>query len=121
MKSFWELPQQLLGYIVLKVTKAEPRFIYNDAVVYTWKRGGGVSLGRYIFLYKDADLTTVQHEYGHTLQSRKLGWLYLLIVGIPSAIWAGCFESIRQKKNISYYSFYTEKWADKLGGVERGT
>lgn len=38
--------------------------------------------------------------------------------------WVWCFPQqfigwLRKKYNISYYSFYTEKWADKLGGVER--
>ena len=59
------------------------------------------------------------HEFGHTLQSQKLGWLYLFIIGIPSIIWAGCFEGYRKKHNISYYTFYTEQWADRLGGVKR--
>lgn len=119
MKSVWEFPQNLIGYIVLKVTKAKRRRAYNGAVVYVWHRSDGISLGKYIFVPSFADENYIKHEYGHTVQSRYLGWLYLFVIGIPSIVWAGCFKSYRKKHNVSYYSFYTEKWADKLGGVER--
>ena len=62
---------------------------------------------------------TKNHEYGHTIQSNFLGPLFLIIIGLPSIIWAGCFDRYRRKHNISYYQFYTEKWADALGGVKR--
>ena len=61
---------------------------------------------------------TTKHEYGHYQQSLRLGWLWIFVIGIPSLIWAGCFQKYRRKNKISYYSFYTEKWANKLGGVE---
>lgn len=78
-------------------------------------------MGEYIFLCPahQSDERTLKHERGHTKQSYILGWLWVPIIGIPSIIWAGCFGWLRAKYNISYYSFYTEKWADKLGGVER--
>ena len=56
---------------------------------------------------------TLVHEYGHTIQSIILGPLYLLIIGIPSSIWAMTFNN--KGNTISYYSFYTEKWANVLG------
>ena len=119
LNAIWQLPQNIAGYIVLKVTKAYPGCAYKDAVVFPWYRKDGISLGKYIFVPPTVDLDYVKHEYGHTIQSKRLGWLYLFVIGIPSIVWAGCFKSYRKKHNVSYYSFYTEKWADKLGGVER--
>lgn len=129
IKSTWELPQNALGAIVKKVCKAKYCITYKDATVYTWNILGGMSLGKYIFVpFTREDIPMhyefcsnyIMHEYGHTIQSKYLGWFYLLVIGLPSLIWARCFNGYRQKNNVSYYDFYTEKWADKLGGVERG-
>ncbi len=130
----WELPQNILGAIVKKVCKAKPITTYKDATVYSWNKFGGMSLGKYIFVPFTAELLTpggffvnekyadqlIKHEYGHTKQSKLLGWLYLLVIGLPSLIWANCFVGYRERTGKSYYSFYTEKWADKLAGIERG-
>lgn len=121
IKAVWELPQNVLGAIVKKVCKAKPSAVYKGAVVHIWNINGGMSLGKYIFVPLKANARYIMHEYGHTVQSKYLGWLYLLVIGAPSFIWANCFEGYRKKTGKSYYDFYTEKWADKLGGVERGT
>ncbi len=57
------------------------------------------------------------HEYGHTIQSLILGPYYLLLIGLPSMLWLRLpvFQKLRNRKHISYYSFYTEKWADFCG------
>ena len=126
-KAIWELPQNLLGYIVMKVCKATHYTNYKDATVYTWTLSGAMSLGSYIFVpYRLAPPSnphvqkTIKHEYGHSIQSKYLGWLYLIVIGLPSLIWAQCFQKYRDENGVSYYDFYTEKWADKLGGVTRG-
>lgn len=124
IKATWELPQNMLGAIVKKIFKAKYHSTYNGAKVHTWKVLGGMSLGNYIFIYEPiVDRTygknMIKHEYGHTRQSKYLGWFYLLVIGLPSLIWAWCFEGYRKRTGMSYYDFYTEKWADKLGGVER--
>ena len=75
---------------------------------------GGVSLGKYIIVNQWMPTKEIMHEYGHCRQSKYLGPLYLLVIGIPSLIWA-----IFGKRGDAYYTFYTEKWADKLGGVDR--
>lgn len=130
----WELPQNILGAVVKKVCKAKPITTYKGATVYSWNICGGMSLGKYIFVPFTAELLTpagffinkkyaeqlIRHEYGHTIQSKILGWLYLFVIGLPSLIWSNCFVKYREKTGKSYYAFYTEKWADKLGGVERG-
>lgn len=126
IKATWGLPQNTLGAIVKKVCKATPITIYKDATVYSWRVAGGMSLGKYIFvpfekIYPNSpsQMRYIKHEYGHTVQSKYLGWFYLLVIGLPSLIWAQCFGEYRQKTGKSYYYFYTEKWADRLGGVER--
>lgn len=120
----WELPQNFIGSIVKKIFKAEVYDTYKDATVYTWNVLGGMSLGQFIFIPKivashGVATNMIKHEYGHTIQSKYLGWFYLLVIGIPSLGWAWLGEGFRVKHKKSYYWFYTESWADKLGGVER--
>ncbi len=80
---------------------------------------GGVSLGVFIFLYKnDVSQEAIQHERGHQKQSLMLGPLYLIVVGIPSAILCTA-TNYSPKISRNYYHYYPENWADKLGGVER--
>ncbi len=115
LKTIWCLPQLVIGYIVKLIFKAKK----DERGLYIWNLGYGLSLDKFIFVHKNASENTIKHEQGHTKQSRMLGPLYLFVVGIPSAIWCHCFEGYRQKHNKSYYDFYCEKWADKLGGVDR--
>jgi hypothetical protein len=89
----------------------------NDFNVYFVKGfPGGISLSIFIFLNeKDIeDISSVKHEYGHSLQSFYLGWFYLIIIGIPSAL-RSLIWNMFKLKNISYYNGYPEKWADDLG------
>ena len=111
----WQLPQNILALIVKSVTRAEKGF----AGYYYWRFKSGLSLGKYIFINEKARVTTAKHEEGHQKQSQKLGPLYLLVIGLPSFVWA-CLKTIGLFKKTSYYSFYTERWADKLAGIERG-
>ena len=108
----WQLPQNLLGILIKYIVKAE--LVYSG--LYFWKLRSGLSLGSYIFVNEHCTDSTILHELGHRKQSCILGPLYLLVIGIPSLLWA----SLRQLglfKLRSYYWFYTEKWANKLGGV----
>ena len=113
----WCFPQMLLGFLVKLFTKARNVDEHYEYSILS----GSVTLGEYIFLCPahSNDKTVLRHERGHVLQSRILGWLYLIVIGIPSVIWAGCFKRYRKRHNVSYYAFYTERWADKLGGVDR--
>ena len=56
------------------------------------------------------------HEYGHTIQSLIFGPLYLIVMGIPSTLW-GFLPYYQKKRNngVSYFSFFTEKFANYLG------
>ena len=126
MKKFfffvWGLPQNIIGlfaYFILK-RYARKEEKYKDSVVLFFNKNlGAVSLGIFIFVFSDYGYQedyVVRHEYGHSIQSKILGPLYLLVIGLPSIIWAGCFDKYRTKKGISYYDFFPEKWANKLGG-----
>lgn len=113
----WQLPQNLLGLLFLLFIKGEERHSLNGVVFY-YARGfhGGISLGDYIIL-GDTNEKSVRHEFGHCIQSRRLGWLYLLVVGLPSLIHAWLHDCSKIGK--TYYHFWTERHADKLGGVRR--
>lgn len=126
----WQLPQNLLGLVlallcdpVTHTMKLGKHRWMEVLVNYTgWMRRGnsayGVSLGRYIFLYEHKnsdDMTSERHEYGHCMQSLILGPLYLIVIGLPSLIHAIWWKPGKG----NYYAFPTERWADKLGGVER--
>jgi hypothetical protein len=109
----WQLPQNLLGLILVWILKPESKVPYKGAVVHLVpRRLIGVSLGRYIILRKNRKLD-VAHEWGHCRQSMRLGWLYLLVVGVVSGLrsWLNIY------KKGKYYDHWIERWADKLGGV----
>ena len=93
--------------------------IGNFYTVYVGANRGGVTLGDRIFIsrcYHGEYLNMViAHESGHVKQSLYLGPLYLIVIGIPSILWAWSHKWIAPMK--SYYWFYTEAWANKLGGL----
>lgn len=117
----WGIVQTFVGAAVLMFNLRRPHRLYHGAIVTEWSYGGSVSLGMFIFLSERKSTIIKQkllvHEYGHTLQSLILGPLYLIVIGLPSVLWAGlpCCEKYRQKKQMSYYSLYPEHWANRLG------
>ena len=128
MKKFlfcvWEALQKFAAEIVKPLSKAEKIGEYKEAKIYYWKWPGGMSLSNNIFVpfewYNETEYQKnyVKHEYGHTVQSKILGPLYLFVIGLPSLLWAWLGDNYRKKNKVSYYAFYTEKWANKLGGAK---
>lgn len=119
----WGLPQTLIGLIFRLCTLHKTidciQVEHTTAYVIQSKHfNGAVSIGPFITCFNHTDRLIMMHEYGHCIQSLILGPLWLFVVGIPSLIWAGCFDKYREKHGISYYSFYTEKWANKLIKLE---
>ena len=140
----WGLPQELVGLGVFLVLKARDR----DAVIYSYNpehapgKGitafvlvtgsgwGGFSLGRHIVICREmlafcqidvhGQITVsnryISHEYGHTLQSAILGPAYF-IVARYSISWAAWY--ILKGRKGDYYSYWSEAWADDLGGVRK--
>lgn len=126
----WELPQNIAGafYFIIHGVYAKT-FIIDDEdsfEMYSDKQKGGVSLGVFRIYkaeyYKSSAYYVKlkrMHEKGHRQQSKWLGPFYLIIIGLPSIIWATLHSFCKPISKINYYWFYTEKWADKIGGVKR--
>ena len=128
----WGVLQTVLGFLHFLVYLRCPHFWYHGAVVTRWENKASVSLGLFVFVTDDlpyydrvketmsrqqlADRLLV-HEYGHTIQSLLLGPMYLILMGIPSTIW-GFWPGLqrrRKKEQLSYFSFFSENWANALG------
>lgn len=120
VRWIWELPQCLLGIILIKWYKAEYISTYKKIRFYlTSKISGAISCGLYVIIHPDsyADKNTVLHEWGHTKQSLYFGWLYLPIIGLHSSIHALVHSKVCNKLQ-KYTHYWTEKWANKLGGIK---
>lgn len=122
LKFLHQLPQNLLGLLIYLVNIKSVKRVYESSLnvwYYTAKHVSdkGISLGRYIFIDSDRELTlnTIRHERGHQKQSLYLGWLYLLVIGLPSLIG----NILHRYIEFDYYSQLWEAWADKLGNVSR--
>ena len=130
LRILWEFPQSLLGFILFQFYGVGCQCMeapYGDVrTLYSERMRGGISLGRFIILpwkycYNSSAYVrdTISHEYGHTRQSLYLGWLYLIVIGLPSLLWAWAHSTFKRLREVDYYSFYTERWADDIGGVRR--
>lgn len=128
LEYIWQLPQNLCGLIYKIICKGNR--IYNDlasdlgASIVLKKTRGSVSLGKYVFIYsEDFHLSeTIIHELGHVKQSKILGPLYLIVIGIPSILHC-CYNDFigccRKDGKYHYEHFYTEAWAEKLMEKEK--
>lgn len=119
----WGFPQSLLGLIYRLVYKDCPRTEYHGAVVTHWPKSGSMGVGMYLFLGTNGDderkAQVLVHEFGHSVQSMILGPLFLPIMGIPSFLWANLprCRRLRKEKGVSYYKFYPERNANRLGSL----
>ena len=131
----WQVPQVFTG-LGLSLAKnfvgAVDRVEYFEDVTYVinenWKKTGkqGVTLGNYINIDMNETIpndisfteyvlndrvyksTKFMHEYGHSIQSKRWGPLYLLSIGLPSLISAGL-----NGNSYNHRYFYTEVWANR--------
>jgi hypothetical protein len=128
----WELPQNTLGVAYLLIKTARGSVMSRSlerSRLFVKVRHGAVSLGLFVFWSDTGDgVFTLDernrlHEYGHTIQSRILGPLYLPVVGIPSVsrvIYAHRYYKKHGKEWTGYYRGFPENWADRLGNVKSG-
>lgn len=130
MKKFildwvWQLPQNICGIIWRRIKKGDIIISTGNNVsfslgakVYLMRSGGGLTLGKYIFISQNYidQKGIIKHECGHVKQSRILGPLYLIIIGIPSLLHAALNNYIGccKRHKDGYYHWFTEKWANKL-------
>ena len=133
----WGFLQSLLGFLHFLLFIKSPHTLYHGAIVTTWKLKSSVSLGLFVFVTEEPyfceklkeqytkealSARLLVHEYGHTIQSLILGPAYLIVMGIPSTLW-GFLPSLnrrRRDEQISYFSFFTERWANRLGEAVTG-
>ena len=129
----WQFPQNIVGLITLAIMGYEKVLTAENGnkIYFSKKMSGGISLGKYSIISdyyirrvstdtSILDLDVTRHEaLGHGKQSRWLGPFYLPIVGLQSIIWAGLYGSVIPYTYNGYYKFWTERWADKLGGITR--
>lgn len=123
----WELPQNLLGLAVWGVVRK--RVLSRETEggrIFLRVPDFGLSLGSFIFwsmtdpaaVSKPSERTDNRlHELGHAVQSRRLGPLYLLLVGVPSVsrfLYARSYKRKRGEPWTRYFDGYPENWADRL-------
>ncbi len=128
----WGILQTALGGLLFLFHCKDRRFTYHGAVVTVWRGKSSLALGGFLFItdepffyeklkeeHTKEELFSrlLVHEYGHTVQSLILGPLYLLLMGIPSTVWgfSSSLAKRRKERGISYFSFFTERWANALG------
>lgn len=124
----WAIIQNIAGLALFCANITKKHYRHKGALVTEWNYPrGSVGLGMFIFVSVPkggADRAAVEkvicHEYGHTLQSIILGPLFFVVIGLPSLIWCAlpCFVNYRKRKNVSYYWFYTERWANSLAKIK---
>ena len=126
----WEAPQTALGALNLAIEltrRGVARITREEGRIFVEVRGSrALSLGYFVFWTTvDSPIVRVnpdnkRHEYGHALQSRILGPLYLPIVGVSSTMrvaYALAQYAFTRKPWNGYYDGFPENWADRLGGV----
>jgi hypothetical protein len=141
--TVWQLPQFLAGEAVLlfhvlfgyKEISRHELGAGNHPCVTSYARVfniretkviRGFSLGRRVFLYYNREWFDERfgqnyskrdeilcHEYGHCVQSFYLGWLYLIVIALPSLLVTGVSPGMAER-------FYFEKWADKIAEKVEG-
>ena len=106
LRWIWEFPQCLLGLILTKLYNVEYKETYKQILM-------GESARKY-------NRNSIKdHEWGHTRQSIRWGWLYLPGPGLCSICWVGLRRISAKLRAKSYYSVWPENQADKFGGVPK--
>ncbi len=114
----FQATQTMVGYMYSNIANMAGR-VYNvshaygaTAVANSWNSKSAVTLGSFILgredLRADAGHPTFQHEYGHYLQSQRLGPAYWPAVALPSVfnVMYGSDHSYRSyEMNANYLAF----------------
>lgn len=133
----WQLPQNIVGTICsLNYDRHHPYYTKDGDIVDVYFKpwfNSCISLGDIVILdnvynqpvescSSNASVETlynaIYHEHGHQIQSRILGPLYLILIGLPSLLGNLVFRVFKINHKY-YYKQPWEAWADKLGGVVR--
>jgi hypothetical protein len=129
MLFMWELPQNLLGFLIFMIMNSKQKVVNTEREshrIFLETKKTGVSLGWFIFWtpagnrFKNYKNDCRMHEFGHARQSVMLGPLYLIIVGIPSllrVLYGRWYQWKHGRIWKNYFNAFPENWADRLGGV----
>ena len=113
----WQLPQNLVALVYLLFVRREKKVTFQRGVWFFAApiHKGGFSMGNFVVLSLKSGLSgpSYDHEFGHCIQSRILGPLYLPIVGVCSGL-----HNLLYNGNHTYYIYWTERWANRLGGID---
>ncbi|MBO7506108.1 MAG: hypothetical protein J6T67_01835 [Paludibacteraceae bacterium] len=135
----WELLQTFVGHFYSQIRNTGVQvsmveyfggntFIINENQNYQ----DGISLGNFLNINLWRSLSNAMdlisshepillHEHGHTIDSRRFGWLYLPVIGLPSLINAMgkgnhnvFWTEIRANRNVKKYAekYYHVSWKD---------
>jgi hypothetical protein len=128
----WELPQNIAGIMVFIAFRKRDEIVdhtIRQQRFFVETKRIGVSLGWFVFWSKTGNRYNYlvndcrMHEFGHSIQSRILGPLYLLVIGIPSVLrilYSKWYAGKHYKDWPGYFNGFPENWADRLGGVKTG-
>lgn len=124
----WQLPQMVLAWLFWAFfclkdgAAAYGVWVVSDGgrmarvCVVNLGRRGAFTLGDWIFFdrkwYTDGGVKIptmdgIRHELGHVRQSAALGWLYLIVIALPSVVCTAVAPNLVR-------GFYMERWADRL-------
>ena len=121
LRNTWERPQLDLGRVIShfrnNLDDVTVDYYKGATVIKGTEDSGAMTLGSYInggpnLSEELLDDSMLEHEYGHTFQSRILGPFYLPVVGIPSFMGSGVYymsNGSHQHRNEWY-----EVWSNQL-------
>lgn len=132
----WQLPQMFLGLVLKFFLKATEEVWTDGKREIIWNRfeqGGwfsrfisGGAIGIILLPFRSDLDDVVPHENGHCKQSEYTGPFYLIVVGIYSAVFCNLWDRwfhagwcLYDRLYWYYKTRWTERWADRLGGVDR--
>ena len=111
----WQLPQLLVA-LVMWPFLGKKKLVADRHFNFCWageRMSGGISLGPMAFVSTRSGFATIAHEVdGHTWDSKLMGPLYLLIIGIPSILNA-MFDFTK-----CYYDFFPERRANRFAKLK---
>ena len=124
----WELPQTMFALLLMVFMRTKP-LDHKKRIRRTHSNGylTCFSLGEFSFFsWNDIGTwdwdDTQKHELGHSIQSRILGPLYLILIALPSVIWNAMSRMDNKTGRWMSEHYYDTPWehlADVHGKVNR--
>lgn len=100
----------ILLFCIAGVFGVESVAVMPDGIAADTNGAFGFAVGSFVV----APRSEWAHEFGHVQQFDILGGLYLPLVGLTSI-----YGALTASNQEEYLSLWSERWADRLGGVVR--